>query len=114
MFALRENINLFYPPAKFTADDVPRNVRLRAGGCVEPGSVKRDDTTLKVQFSLTDGVGPDERLVVGLGLPRFEVFVALVFTLQKLNLRELRTCFQTAAAAHALTQWVRRFLLRAR
>lgn len=57
VFALRENINLFYPPAKFSADEVPRNVRLRAGGCVEPGSVVRDDESLKIRFVLVDNTG---------------------------------------------------------
>ncbi|UTF60694.1 cytochrome c maturation protein CcmE [Gilvimarinus sp. DA14] len=57
VFALRENINLFYPPAKFSTDEVPRDVRLRAGGCVQPGSVVRDEDSLQVQFELVDPAG---------------------------------------------------------
>lgn len=57
VFALRDNINLFYPPAKFSTDEVPRNVRLRAGGCVAPGSVLRDNESLHVAFTLTDPNG---------------------------------------------------------
>ncbi|HEY7883901.1 MAG TPA: cytochrome c maturation protein CcmE [Cellvibrionaceae bacterium] len=57
VYALRENINLFYPPAKFSADEVPRNVRLRAGGCVEPGSIFRDPDSLQVSFALVDNSG---------------------------------------------------------
>ncbi len=61
VFALRENINLFYPPAKFSANEVPRDVRLRAGGCVQPGSVVRDENSLQVKFDLVD---PSGRLTV--------------------------------------------------
>lgn len=57
VYALRENINLFYPPAAFTADEVPRNVRLRAGGCVEPGSIHRHTESLQVSFVLVDNQG---------------------------------------------------------
>lgn len=57
LFAIRDNINLFYPPAKFSADEVPRDVRLRAGGCVKPGSIQRDDDSLQVEFVLVDNRG---------------------------------------------------------
>lgn len=55
-YALRENINLFYPPAKIAAGDVPVDTKIRAGGCVRPGSVKRDGKSLETRFLLTDGV----------------------------------------------------------
>ena len=55
-YALRENINLFYPPSKIAAGDVPHNTRIRAGGCVKPGSVQRSETDLGVSFLITDGV----------------------------------------------------------
>lgn len=54
-FALRENINLFYPPSKIAAGDVPHNTRIRAGGCVKPGSVERADDSLQIRFLITDG-----------------------------------------------------------
>ncbi len=54
-YALRENINLFYPPSKIAAGDVPHNTRIRAGGCVKPGSVARASDTLLVNFVITDG-----------------------------------------------------------
>ncbi len=57
VFALRDNINLFYPPAKFSAGEVPHDVRLRAGGCVQPGSVVRDESSLQVTFQLVDPSG---------------------------------------------------------
>jgi cytochrome c-type biogenesis protein CcmE len=56
VYALRENINLFYSPAKIVAGEVPLNTRIRAGGCVLPGSVERDRKTLQVGFQLTDGM----------------------------------------------------------
>lgn len=55
-FALRENINLFYPPAKIASGDAPIDVQIRAGGCVQPGSVVRSETSLDVRFLITDGV----------------------------------------------------------
>lgn len=55
-YALRENINLFYPPSKIAAGEVPHNTRIRAGGCVKPGSVVRANDSLQLQFVITDGV----------------------------------------------------------
>jgi cytochrome c-type biogenesis protein CcmE len=54
-FALRENINLFYPPSKIVAGEAPLETRIRAGGCVLPGSVSRDNESLEVTFLITDG-----------------------------------------------------------
>lgn len=56
VFALRENINLFYPPQKIVSGEAPINQRIRAGGCVLPGSVERDSSSLAVAFLITDGV----------------------------------------------------------
>lgn len=56
VFALRENINLFYPPSKIAAGEVPHNTRIRAGGCVKPGTILRSNETLEVTFIITDGV----------------------------------------------------------
>lgn len=55
-YALRQNINLFYPPSKIASGEVPHNTRIRAGGCVMPGSVVRSQETLDVNFVITDGV----------------------------------------------------------
>lgn len=54
-YALRANINLFYPPSKIVAGEVPVDTRIRAGGCVVAGSVKRASDSLQVDFNLTDG-----------------------------------------------------------
>ena len=54
MFALTENINLFYNPSQIAAGEAPQGVGLRAGGMVREGSVKRDQNSLTVSFVLTD------------------------------------------------------------
>ncbi|MBZ2168335.1 cytochrome c maturation protein CcmE [Marinobacter sp. F4216] len=53
-YALRQNINLFYDPSQIAAGEAPVDVRIRAGGMVEEGSVERDTETLKVMFRVTD------------------------------------------------------------
>lgn len=55
VFALRENINLFYPPSKIANGEAPLDRNIRGGGCVVPGSVVRDQDSLKVGFLITDG-----------------------------------------------------------
>ena len=54
-YAMRENINLFYPPSKIAAGEVPHNRTIRGGGCVKPGSVIRSKENLDISFILTDG-----------------------------------------------------------
>jgi cytochrome c-type biogenesis protein CcmE len=53
-YALRQNINLFYDPTQIAAGEAPLDARIRAGGMVEEGSVKRDPESLKVEFRVTD------------------------------------------------------------
>ncbi|ARN76448.1 cytochrome c maturation protein CcmE [Oceanicoccus sagamiensis] len=53
-FALRENINLFYPPADIAAGKAPVGKAIRAGGMVLEGSIKRDSQSLRVDFIVTD------------------------------------------------------------
>jgi cytochrome c-type biogenesis protein CcmE len=52
--ALNENINLFYPPDQVAGGEAPHGTRIRAGGMVEEGSVKRIGEGLTVEFVLTD------------------------------------------------------------
>lgn len=54
LFALNQNINLFYSPTQIAAGEAPQNTRIRAGGMVVDGSVKRDPDSLFVQFEITD------------------------------------------------------------
>ena len=57
LVALNENINLFYPPDKLVGGEAPFNTRIRAGGMVEDGSVRRIGEGLTVEFVLTDHAG---------------------------------------------------------
>ncbi|MBE2893932.1 cytochrome c maturation protein CcmE [Spirabiliibacterium falconis] len=64
LFALRQNIDLFYTPSEVIygkdnhANSKPHiGQRLRVGGMVVEGSVKRDPNSLKVRFDLND-IGP--------------------------------------------------------
>ncbi|WP_226647643.1 cytochrome c maturation protein CcmE [Microbulbifer variabilis] len=54
-YAMRENMDYFYAPSAFAAGEVPFEKRIRAGGCVVPGSVQRSEDSLDVQFVITDG-----------------------------------------------------------
>ncbi|MBJ7536770.1 cytochrome c maturation protein CcmE [Marinomonas transparens] len=54
MYALQQNINLFYSPSQIAQGDVPINTNIRAGGMVVAGSVARDLATLSVSFLVTD------------------------------------------------------------
>ena len=55
IYAMRENINLFYPPSKIVAGEAPQDRNIRGGGCVKPGGIVRSTTSLDVHFILTDG-----------------------------------------------------------
>ena len=54
-YAMRSNMDYFYAPTAFAAGEVPFEKRIRAGGCVVPGSVVRDGDSLDVRFAITDG-----------------------------------------------------------
>lgn len=54
LVALNENINLFYSPKQIAAGEAPLNARIRAGGMVVAGSVKRNSESLQVDFQITD------------------------------------------------------------
>lgn len=60
LYALSQNIDLFYKPTeiylgKEDTGAVPvTGQRIRIGGIVVPGSVKRDENSLKVSFQLAD------------------------------------------------------------
>ncbi len=54
--ALRQNINLFYSPSQIAAGEAPLGSKIRIGGLVLTGSLKRSADALDVQFSVTDGV----------------------------------------------------------
>lgn len=54
MYSLSENINLFYTTSQIAEGKAPVGTRIRAGGMVVDGSVKRATDSLKVQFEITD------------------------------------------------------------
>lgn len=54
LYALQQNINLFYSPSQITEGEAPNNVMIRVGGMVVEGSVNRDPSSLAVQFEVTD------------------------------------------------------------
>lgn len=54
VYALRGNINLFYPPVAVAAGDAPQDTPIRVGGMVVDGSVRRADDSLQVRFTVTD------------------------------------------------------------
>lgn len=64
LYALSQNIDLFYTPGEIlgqmdTGKKMPVTVgqRLRVGGLVVEGSVERDPQSLEIQFDLTDTSG---------------------------------------------------------
>ncbi|WP_020410388.1 cytochrome c maturation protein CcmE [Hahella ganghwensis] len=57
LFALSQNINLFFNPTQVEAGEAPVDQRIRVGGMVVEGSVNRDPNSLAVTFDLTDYQG---------------------------------------------------------
>ncbi|ANI31378.1 cytochrome C biogenesis protein CcmE [Yersinia entomophaga] len=63
LYALRANIDLFYTPGEILQGKGPKHEkpevgqRLRIGGMVMPGSVKRDPQSLQVTFKVYDARG---------------------------------------------------------
>jgi len=53
LFALSQNINLYYTPSQLVSGNVTKNTTFRIGGLVKPGTVKHSDG-LSVNFVLTD------------------------------------------------------------
>lgn len=54
LYALRQNINLFYTPTQLVEGKAPPEALIRLGGMVVKGSVKHDANSLLVTFILTD------------------------------------------------------------
>ncbi|QIB64406.1 cytochrome c maturation protein CcmE [Kineobactrum salinum] len=53
-YALRGNINLFYPPVEVAAGMAPLGQSIRVGGMVVENSVQRSADSLEVRFEVTD------------------------------------------------------------
>ena len=54
MYAMRGNINLFYPPSEVVAGIAPQGKAIRVGGMVQDKSVQRSADSLRVKFVITD------------------------------------------------------------
>lgn len=54
LYALSQNINLFFSPSDIAAGKAPHEQRIRAGGMVREGTVERATDSLKVRFVMTD------------------------------------------------------------
>ena len=54
MYAMRGNINLFYPPSEVVAGIAPQAKAIRIGGMVQDKSVQRSADSLQVKFVITD------------------------------------------------------------
>ncbi len=52
--AFQKNMLYFYPPAEVQSGKAPTDREIRVGGMVVDGSVKRDSSSLRVEFTLTD------------------------------------------------------------
>jgi len=55
LYAMQQNINLFYTPTEIASGVVPQDARIRAGGLVKDGSLRRSEDSLTVDFLVTDG-----------------------------------------------------------
>jgi cytochrome c-type biogenesis protein CcmE len=56
LYALKNNVSLYFTPTQVYNKEAPQGRNFRIGGLVEPGSVKREDNGLSVRFSITDNV----------------------------------------------------------
>lgn len=54
LYALRQNISLFYTPSQAVAGEAPQQHTIRIGGMVEKGSILRSKKGLNVEFKITD------------------------------------------------------------
>ncbi len=53
LFALRQNMNLFFTPSQVFNQEAPNHTRIRVGGMVEKDSLVRGEN-LEVSFKITD------------------------------------------------------------
>ncbi|TAL65486.1 MAG: cytochrome c maturation protein CcmE [Legionella sp.] len=54
LYALRQNISLFYTPTQIATGQAPLQHAIRVGGMVEKGSIERKANSLEVSFKITD------------------------------------------------------------
>ena len=56
LFALKDNVSLYFTPTQVANHEAPQGRNFRIGGLVEAGSVSREGDGLTVHFRVTDGV----------------------------------------------------------
>lgn len=54
LYALKQNINLFFSPSQIVAGDAPFKRSIRLGGMVKKDSLQREEKSLTVRFQVTD------------------------------------------------------------
>ena len=54
LFALKNNVSLYFTPTQVHHNEAPQGRSFRIGGLVEEGSVKREQDGLTVRFNITD------------------------------------------------------------
>lgn len=54
LYALQQNINVFFTPTQLLADSLHSNYKIRLGGLVKNGSIVRENQSLAVHFVITD------------------------------------------------------------
>ncbi|TAJ78706.1 MAG: cytochrome c maturation protein CcmE [Gallionellaceae bacterium] len=54
LYALKNNVSLYFTPTQVYNKEAPQGRSFRIGGLVEAGSVKREGDGLTVHFSITD------------------------------------------------------------
>ena len=54
LYALRQNISLFYTPTQIATGEAPQHQPIRLGGMVEKNSIIRTKNGLNIQFKITD------------------------------------------------------------
>ncbi len=54
LYALRQNLNLFYTPTQLVQKEAPEGRRIQVGGLVMAGTVKRSPDSLATRFTITD------------------------------------------------------------
>lgn len=56
LYALKQNINLFYTPSQIAKQELPIGHTVRIGGMVAKNSIQHAPNSLDVQFTVTDEV----------------------------------------------------------
>lgn len=56
LYALQQNINLFFTPEQIATGKAPKDQQIRLGGMVQAGSIKRVANSLTTLFVLTDKI----------------------------------------------------------